>query len=75
MISHGDDVNPEPSWRTIADGTILRGKDKLLPKNLARRLGEINGGPGVISYSDGKPFSVFMTHDLAAALAAPVQAG
>lgn len=37
---------------------ILGGFKKLLPKNLARRLAEINGEPGVVSYLEGKPYSV-----------------
>ena len=31
---------------------------KLLPRNLVRRMARINGEPGVVSYLDGKPFSV-----------------
>jgi RNA polymerase sigma-70 factor, ECF subfamily len=38
---------------------ILGGFRKLLPKTLVRRLARINGEPGVVSYLDGKPYSVF----------------
>ena len=38
---------------------ILEGLRKLVPKNLVRRPAEINGQSGVVSYLDGRPFSVF----------------
>jgi RNA polymerase sigma-70 factor, ECF subfamily len=38
---------------------MLGGFRKLLPKTLVRRLARINGEPGVVSYLDGKPYSVF----------------
>jgi RNA polymerase sigma-70 factor (ECF subfamily) len=37
---------------------IFGGLHKILPKNLVRRVMEINGEPGVVSYLDGKPHSV-----------------
>ncbi len=37
---------------------ILGAFRKLLPKTLVRRLARINGEPGVVSYLDGKPYSV-----------------
>jgi RNA polymerase sigma-70 factor (ECF subfamily) len=37
---------------------IFGGLQKIVPKNLARRVMEINGEPGVVSYLDGKPHSV-----------------
>jgi RNA polymerase sigma-70 factor (ECF subfamily) len=43
---------------------ILGGLKKLVPKNLVRRMAHINGQPGVISYVDGRPFSIF-TMDIA----------
>jgi len=42
----------------IARG-VLEGLRKLVPKNLLRRPAEINGQSGVVSYLDGRPFSVF----------------
>ncbi len=37
---------------------IFGGLQKIVPKNLARRVMEINGEHGVVSYLDGKPYSV-----------------
>lgn len=37
---------------------IFGGLQKIVPKNLVRRVMEINGEPGVVSYLDGKPHSV-----------------
>ena len=43
-------------------GNVARGifgaLQKIVPKNLVRRMMEINGEPGVVSYLDGKPHSV-----------------
>lgn len=41
----------------VARGTV-GSFQKLLPKDLVHRLAFINGEPGIISYLDGKPFSV-----------------
>lgn len=38
---------------------ILGGVKKFVPKNLVRRMAHINGQPGVVSYVDGRPFSIF----------------
>ncbi len=43
---------------------VLGGLKKLVPKNLVRRMAQINGQPGVVSYLDGRPYSVF-TMDIA----------
>jgi RNA polymerase sigma-70 factor, ECF subfamily len=37
---------------------ILGGLQRLVPRNLVRRLGLINGSPGVVNYFEGKPHSV-----------------
>jgi RNA polymerase sigma-70 factor, ECF subfamily len=37
---------------------IFGGLERIVPKNLVRRVMEINGEPGVVSYLDGKPHSV-----------------
>lgn len=37
---------------------ILGALGKLVPKNLERRLAQINGQPGVVTYLEGKPYSV-----------------
>jgi RNA polymerase sigma-70 factor (ECF subfamily) len=44
--------------RNIARG-ILEGLRRRVPKNLVRRFVEINGKPGIVSYVDERPFSVF----------------
>ena len=36
----------------------LGGLKKLVPGKLVRRVVEVNGEPGVVSYLEGKPFSV-----------------
>ena len=38
---------------------IFGGLKKMVPKNLVRRVMEINGEHGVVSYLDGKPHSRF----------------
>jgi RNA polymerase sigma-70 factor (ECF subfamily) len=51
---------PKPIYgaENIARG-ILEGVKRLVPKNLVRRFVEINGQPGIVTYLDGSPFSVF----------------
>jgi RNA polymerase sigma-70 factor (ECF subfamily) len=46
---------------------ILSGMAKLVPADLVRRLAQINGEPGLVSYRDGKPYSV-VTLDTSAGL-------
>jgi RNA polymerase sigma-70 factor (ECF subfamily) len=43
--------------RNVARGA-LGTLQKLMPKNLVIRLAQVNGEPGIVSYLDGKPFSV-----------------
>jgi RNA polymerase sigma-70 factor, ECF subfamily len=43
---------------------VLGGLKKLVPQNLVSLMTEINGEPGVVSYVDGRPFSV-LTLDIA----------
>jgi len=38
---------------------VLGGLKNLVPKNLVLHIAQINGGPGVIGYVDGHPFSAF----------------
>lgn len=38
---------------------ILRAPAKLLPRDLVRNRCSVNGMPGIVSYRDGQPFSVF----------------
>jgi RNA polymerase sigma-70 factor, ECF subfamily len=51
---------PKPIYgaENIARG-MLEGLKRLVPKNLVRRFVEINGQPGIVTYLDGNPFSVF----------------
>lgn len=51
---------PKPIYgaENIARG-ILTGLKRLVPQNLVRRFVEINGQPGIVTYLDGSPFSVF----------------
>jgi RNA polymerase sigma-70 factor (ECF subfamily) len=37
---------------------VLGGLKKIVPTNLVRRVVQVNGEPGVVSYLNGKPFSV-----------------
>jgi RNA polymerase sigma-70 factor (ECF subfamily) len=43
---------------------ILGGMKKLVPEGLASRVAQINGQPGVVSYREGRPYSV-VTIDIA----------
>ena len=51
---------PKPIYGAgnIARG-VLEGLKRLVPKDLVRRFVEINGRPGIISFLDARPFSVF----------------
>jgi RNA polymerase sigma-70 factor (ECF subfamily) len=51
---------PKPIYgaENIARG-VLEGVRRLVPKNLVRRFVEINGQPGIVTFLDGRPFSVF----------------
>lgn len=44
---------------------VIHAPKKFLPQNLVRRMVQINGQPGIVSYLEGHPFSVF-TLDIAA---------
>jgi RNA polymerase sigma-70 factor, ECF subfamily len=43
---------------------LMRAPKKLVPQNLVRRMAQINGQPGIVSYLDGRTHSVF-TLDIA----------
>jgi RNA polymerase sigma-70 factor (ECF subfamily) len=51
---------PKPIYGAgnIARG-VLEGLRRLVPQNLVRRFVEINGQPGIVSFRDARPFSVF----------------
>jgi RNA polymerase sigma-70 factor (ECF subfamily) len=41
---------------------IIGGLRKLVPTNLTTRIAQINGEPGLVSYVEGRPFSVLTLH-------------
>jgi len=51
-------LKPVHGATNIARG-VLEGLRRLVPKDLVRRHVEINGRPGIVSYHEGRPFSVF----------------
>jgi RNA polymerase sigma-70 factor (ECF subfamily) len=53
--------NPISGAGNVARG-VLGGLRKLLPKNLVQRFVQINGELGVVSYLNGKPYSVLTLH-------------
>ena len=50
-------LNPIRGADRVARGA-LGAVQKLVPKNLVHRLMQVNGEPGMVSYLDGKPYSV-----------------
>jgi RNA polymerase sigma-70 factor (ECF subfamily) len=69
LLSSDVVLHSDGGGKAIAVPNVIRGADnvargiskglgKLVPKNLVQRLAQINGEPGVVSYLDGKPFSV-----------------
>jgi RNA polymerase sigma-70 factor (ECF subfamily) len=75
LLSHDVVLRSDGGGKAVAVPNLVRGADnvirgilgafrKLLPKTLVRRPARINGGPGAISYLDGKPYSV-VTLDVA----------
>lgn len=63
---------PRPVYgaENVARG-MLEGSKRLVPRNLVRRFVQINGRPGILSFLDGRPFSVF-TFDVADGLIAQI---
>jgi RNA polymerase sigma-70 factor (ECF subfamily) len=61
---HSDGGGRAPAVPNLVSGAekvaraILGGVQKLTPPNLALRMTVVNGAPGVVSYLDGRPFSV-----------------
>jgi RNA polymerase sigma-70 factor (ECF subfamily) len=75
LLSHDVVLHSDGGGKAVAVPNLVRGADnvirgilgafrKLLPKTLVRRPARINGVPGVVSYLDGKPYSV-VTLDVA----------
>jgi RNA polymerase sigma-70 factor (ECF subfamily) len=63
-ILHADGGGKGPALPNLVHGSlniaraILGSLNKLVPRNLTSRRLEVNGEPGVVSYLDGRPFSV-----------------
>jgi RNA polymerase sigma-70 factor (ECF subfamily) len=75
LLSHDVVLHSDGGGKAVAVPNLVRGADnvirgilgafrKLLPKTLMRRPARINGAPGIVSYLDGKPYSV-VTLDVA----------
>jgi RNA polymerase sigma-70 factor (ECF subfamily) len=71
MLSNDVTLHSDSGGKAVAVPNIIRGKDKvargltlgmahILPKELVHKLTWINGDAGVISYLNGKPFSVLI---------------
>lgn len=64
-VLHSDGGGKAPAVPNLVFGAdrvaraILGGMRKLVPANLTRRLARINGQPGVVSYRERQPYSVF----------------
>ena len=69
LLSHDVVLHSDGGGKALAVPNPIHGADnvvrgilgafrKLLPQTLVRRLARINGEPGVVSYLDGKPYSV-----------------
>jgi RNA polymerase sigma-70 factor (ECF subfamily) len=65
VVLHSDGGGKAPAVPNLIHGAdsvaraILGGLRKLLPRNLVRRMAQINGEPGVVAYLNGQPYSVF----------------
>jgi len=63
-VLHADGGGKAPAVPNVVHGAdrvaraIIGGLRKLVPPNLTTRRTEINGEPGVVSYLEGRPFSV-----------------
>ena len=69
-VLHSDGGGKAPAVPNVICGpgkvarAIIGSLRKLVPSNLTRRTAEINGEPGVVSYLQGRPYSV-LTLDVA----------
>jgi RNA polymerase sigma-70 factor (ECF subfamily) len=70
LLSRDVVLHSDGGGKAIAVPNLVHGADKvargvvgalrkLVPKEVVRRMTQINGAPGVVSYLNGKPFSVF----------------
>jgi RNA polymerase sigma-70 factor, ECF subfamily len=63
---HADGGGQAPAVLNVVSGAdrvaraILGGLSKLVPRNITLQRMQINGEPGIVSYLDGRPFSVVM---------------
>jgi RNA polymerase sigma-70 factor (ECF subfamily) len=69
LLSDDVVIQSDGGGKAVAVPNVIRGAEKvargaigalkkLVPREVVRRKAEINGTPGVVSYLDGKPFSV-----------------
>ena len=64
VVLHSDSGGKSAAVPNLVHGpsnvarAILGGLKKLVPKNLVTRMAQINGQPGVVSYLNGRPYSV-----------------
>ena len=69
-VLHSDGGGKAPAVPNLVYGAdnvaraILGGMNKLVPRNLVRRMMEINGQPGAVAYLNGRPYAV-VTIDVA----------
>jgi RNA polymerase sigma-70 factor, ECF subfamily len=69
LLSSDVVLHTDGGGKAVAAPNLIRGADKvargalgalqkLLPKNLVTRLAQVNGEPGIVSYLNGRPYSV-----------------
>jgi RNA polymerase sigma-70 factor (ECF subfamily) len=69
LLSSDVVLHSDGGGKAVAAPNLIRGADnvargalgslqKLVPKGLVNRLAQINGNPGIVSYLNGKPYSV-----------------
>jgi RNA polymerase sigma-70 factor (ECF subfamily) len=69
LLSRDVVLHSDGGGKAVAAPNLIRGADKvargalgtlkkLMPKNLVTRLAQVNGEPGIVSYLNGKPYSV-----------------
>lgn len=64
IVLHADGGGKGPAVPNLVYGAdnvarALLGGFKKLPRNLTRRMAQVNGKTGIVTYRDGRPFSVF----------------
>jgi RNA polymerase sigma-70 factor (ECF subfamily) len=63
-VFHSDGGGKAPAVPNLVFGSenvaraILCGLKKLVPRNVISRISQVNGEPGIVSYLEGRPFSV-----------------